>query len=165
MANRLFPLQLCFAALFPLLFCKQSVSFQRAGFILGFICPVQMSLVYPVCGIYFSETIPNLTVNALSNLFHFICVLYCCPVVTELLINGLNVTFKTFWLKFTSSFSKSKMETPTLVFLLLPLLSWQLDPIVDHIFPQHFSFHFGQFGVVFLVFLCLFFFKLSDFLF
>lgn len=36
-------------------------------------------------GIYFSESIQNLTVNALSIPFCFTCVSYCCPVGTELL--------------------------------------------------------------------------------
>ena len=46
------------------------------------------------CGIYFSDNIQNLAVNALSNLFYCTCVSYCCPVVTELLINNLSVKFK-----------------------------------------------------------------------
>lgn len=102
-AVSLFPLRLSFAALFPLLFCKQSVSFQR--------CRTHPRLYLPLTDVFhlshvwnlffweYSKSysqciIQNLTVNALSNLFHFTYVSYCCPVVTELLMNSLNVKFK-----------------------------------------------------------------------
>lgn len=117
----------------------QTVCFlsKSVGFILSFICPLQMSFICLIYGIYFCENIQNLTVNTLSNLFHFTYVSYCCPVVAELLHN-LNMKFK-------HSFLKFEMETPTSVFLHLPLFGWQFDPIVDHVFSQQFSFHFIQF--------------------